>query len=364
MRPQSRSRPNKNQQRQTEGTTGGLADCWEQGNNNGSELRTAIDVDRSAPFSSLTDYRVVLESAVNLGNDEALAMHTIIGFAMHKIIGLRLADRSISWQVQQGQQDQTSEDGLTITFSPLSGGERTALRALKELIETNSVSWLKPSRSVWQIDMPDFRRWFPSISDASFLDGLEWLDGVVSVKPTVTQHPRVAHIEPLPFTGGHTSVNLTIYQEDYLLTKATKLFLSHKGANKSLVWQYFNVLKELGFEPWLDDDAMPAGTLLHRGIQQGMKDSCAAIFFITPDFHDVDFIAKEIDYAIEEKRLKQNRFAIVSLLFTSAEGKTGVVPSLLTPYVYKHPKTDPEALLEIIRAIPLEVGPVDWRAGL
>ena len=64
--------------------------------------------------------------------------------------------------------------------------------------------------------------------------------------------------------------------------KKMKVFLSHKGADKSLVRCYKKTLDTLGFDVWLDEDSMPAGTALHRGILQGSKDSCAAIFFITP----------------------------------------------------------------------------------
>jgi hypothetical protein len=45
------------------------------------------------------------------------------------------------------------------------------------------------------------------------------------------------------------------------------------------------MLQELGFDSWLDEEAMSAGTELERGILRGFKDSCAALFFITPNFY-------------------------------------------------------------------------------
>jgi hypothetical protein len=57
-----------------------------------------------------------------------------------------------------------------------------------------------------------------------------------------------------------------------------KIFLSHKGADKPRIRNYHDTLKLLGFDPWLDEDAMTAGTNLQRGILQGMADSCAAVF--------------------------------------------------------------------------------------
>jgi hypothetical protein len=139
-----------------------------------------------------------------------------------------------------------------------------------------------------------------------------------------------------------------------------KIFLSHKGFDKPLVRQFKTTLALLGFEPWLDEDAMPAGTNLERGILKGFTDSCAAVFFVTPEFKDENFIATEVDYAIKEKRAKTDRFSIITLVFGDGTAK-GKVPDLLHGYVWKEPRSDLEALQEIIRALPVHVGDVRWR---
>jgi hypothetical protein len=61
-----------------------------------------------------------------------------------------------------------------------------------------------------------------------------------------------------------------------------KIFLSHKGVDKEMVRRFEGLLRELGFDTWLDDDAMPAGAQPDRAIQEGFRDSCAAVFFVTP----------------------------------------------------------------------------------
>ena len=91
-----------------------------------------------------------------------------------------------------------------------------------------------------------------------------------------------------------------------------RIFLSHKGSNKAWVRQFKTTLALLGFDPWFDKDAMPAGTNLERGILKGFTNSCAAVFFITPEFKDESFLATEVDYAIEEKREKTDKFAIIT----------------------------------------------------
>ena len=140
----------------------------------------------------------------------------------------------------------------------------------------------------------------------------------------------------------------------------TKIFLSHKGADKDLIRNYKRTLSEFKFDPWLDEDAMSAGTELERGIRQGFRDSCAAVFFVTPNFKDENFLASEVDYAIAEKRSKGEKFAIITLVFAK-DGQRGTVPELLRRYVWKEPSSDLEALREIIRSLPITVGDVYWR---
>ena len=140
----------------------------------------------------------------------------------------------------------------------------------------------------------------------------------------------------------------------------TRIFLSHKSENKQLVRKYHKVLKALGFDPWLDDPEMPAGTELDRGIFGGISESCAVVFFITEDFKDERILADEINYAKSRKREQEKKFAIITLKFAeSAE-----VPDLLKPYVWKDVQNDLDGLYEIVRALPIELGPVRWKESV
>ncbi|MGK7895330.1 MAG: TIR domain-containing protein [Xenococcus sp. (in: cyanobacteria)] len=140
-----------------------------------------------------------------------------------------------------------------------------------------------------------------------------------------------------------------------------KIFLSHKGKDKQLVRDFKKTLETIGYEPWLDEDAMPAGTSLERGILQGMKDSCAVVFFITPSFKDEGYLESEINYAIQEKRNKKDKFSIITLQFVDDSGEKGSIPELLKPYVWKTPKNSLEALREIIRSLPIIPSNFAWR---
>ena len=141
-----------------------------------------------------------------------------------------------------------------------------------------------------------------------------------------------------------------------------KIFLSHKGSDKDTVIDLRETLEELGYEPWLDDDAMPAGTLRERGLLQGMQASCAVVFFVTPSFKDEGYLATELDYAIEEKRCKRDRFAIITLrLEGSGDDAAPKVPGLLNRFIWKTPRGPLEALREIVRALPIAAKNVEWR---
>lgn len=140
-------------------------------------------------------------------------------------------------------------------------------------------------------------------------------------------------------------------------TKHIKIFLSHKSTDKQLVYRYHNTLKELGYNPWLDEPAMVSGSNLAREILKGFQESCAAIFFLTADFKDEKYLAAEIDYAVMQKRQKGKKFSIVTLRNSDA----APVPDLLTPYIYKIVNNDLEGFFEIIKALPIELGPVRWK---
>lgn len=139
--------------------------------------------------------------------------------------------------------------------------------------------------------------------------------------------------------------------------KESKIFLSHKSKNKDIVRRYYNALKEVGFFPWLDESNMAAGANLERELIRGFDESCAVVFFMTEHFTDENYLATEIDYATEQKRRKDKKFAIITLRYPGANE----VPRLLTRYIYSNVENDLEGFREIIRGLPIELGSGRWR---
>jgi len=151
---------------------------------------------------------------------------------------------------------------------------------------------------------------------------------------------------------------------DMTISDSKKVFLSHKGVDKEIVYDFKKTLEVLGYAPWLDEDAMPAGTPLERGLLKGMQDSCGVVFFITPSFKDEGYLETEVNYAVQERRNKGDRFSIVALQFVGENGAVGAIPELLKTYVWKKPKTSLEALREIVRALPVAPGNIEWRSEI
>ena len=142
--------------------------------------------------------------------------------------------------------------------------------------------------------------------------------------------------------------------------KETRIFLSHKSVDKPLVYRYYHALKEIGFAPWLDEPSMAAGAELEREVLRGFEESCAAVFFITESFKDEKYLGAEVQYAILEKRKKEKKFAIITLRYSNA----APVPGLLKPYVYRDIENDLEGFHELVRALPIELGPIRWKAEI
>ncbi|MEX2288324.1 MAG: toll/interleukin-1 receptor domain-containing protein [Planctomycetaceae bacterium] len=252
------------------------------------------------------------------------------------------------------------EGGLEIIFN-FSGQreERQAIIGALECLEKDKeADWLYQRGSRWVFDTPKLKRWLAAGEAASFLPNIEWITGPVVLDPKLEYDFDKHSGKP------KTRLLFCIYKNDYAMQQQKRIFLSHKGADKPKVQQFHDTLELLGFDPWLDVVDMPAGSELHRSIRDGFKDSCAAVFFITPNFVDASHLRNEVNYAVEEKTAKADRFSIISLVFNDADGKPGIVPDLLKSYIYIHPKDELEALREIIRAMPIQVGPVHWRPGV
>ena len=254
------------------------------------------------------------------------------------------------YTVQQAGNNSTEEIAVVFT-----GGwqivRRNTLVFRDGVLEANDIGWIWKRGNEWYIDFEALKEQFDTFRD------LDWLKGIAPVIPELIDYPD-------SFRGGtSTSLEFRVYREEFVVDRNRKIFLSHKGVDKPVIREYFRVLKTLGFDPWLDEDAMVAGTPLERGILDGFDQSCAAVFFVTPNFQDENFLATEVNYAVAQKRKKGDRFSIITIVFSEKKQK-GKVPKLLEQYVWKEPQSHLEALDEILRALPLVPGEPGWKGHI
>lgn len=160
---------------------------------------------------------------------------------------------------------------------------------------------------------------------------------------------------PTPETREITGVPLALLPPE----GKTRIFLSHRTPDKAVVLKYYDVLAELGFDPWIDKMDMKSGDVLHREIREGISSSCAAVFFVTERFADERWLRHEVDLAIKRRiELGPNRFSIITLAFGG-----GSVPGPLTDYLYCNVEDDLSALREVVRSLPICLGPTRWRVA-
>lgn len=259
---------------------------------------------------------------------------------------------NIHWDLCERPIYDDGDEGLFVSFPYFCEVKRrSALKGIKRAVEENQVVWLREDFDTWQIDLDQLFTQFPE------LHPFEWLRGIVEPEIEIDTEER----EVFDQKRKETHVQFIITKKEVDLSMPKKIFLSHKGIDKPIIRDFFNVLKCFGFDPWLDEDAMVAGVPLERALLDGMKDSCAAVFFVTPKYDDENFLASEINYAMSQKREKKEKFSIITLVLEDETGVKGNVPELLKQYVWKEPSNNLQGLQEILRALPIEPKHIDWK---
>lgn len=263
---------------------------------------------------------------------------------MLSITGSWLSDK-FSWSVRN---DARGSDELIINIVFLGKlTKRESLAKIEKRIAEKLLPWLKRENKKWILDLDVMKKTFHKIKAE------QGLGGAVPVDPEFE--------EVKDMLGSSTIVSFAITKNEILMFQSRKIFLSHKGKDKKLVRRFQRALEAIGYDVWLDEKNLKAGDHLERGILQGFKESCAAVFFITENFKDENYLKTEIDYAIAQTRVKENYFRIITLAFKSGKNKVEI-PALLQSYVWKNPVTELDAFTEIIKALPIEPKHFDFKS--
>jgi len=218
--------------------------------------------------------------------------------------------------------------------------DKATLKQFKSALVHAKIDWLSEDSGEWVFDPVAFRSAIPDFEVPPWLQS--------AVVPNVDVRQKEDNF------GGRNRRRASVFVEisrDEMTLKRNKIFLSHKSIDKDLVRKVALALKLSGYDPWLDENEMHAGAHLERSISEAFKVSLGAVFFITESFADNKYLASEIDYAIREKR-ERNEFVIIPIRFTKPDQATAaVMPDLLGTYVWKSVETGLDAFIEIMKAL-------------
>lgn len=251
-----------------------------------------------------------------------------------------LSDR-FKWSLQSVPPD---EFLITIAFLGKMT-KRSAIQKIQKRMAEGVIPWLTLEKKTWSVDFDKLQITFPDMPIKK-----HWR-GKVNVVPEVEE------------INGHfkdsvnTTITISVMQDDM---KSRRIFLSHRSKDKKLVRRFQRALEAIGYDVWLDEKNLKAGDHLERGILKGFKESCAAVFFITENFKDERYLKTEIDYAMAQTREKEEYFRIITLAFQSPTEKIEI-PELLKGFVWKSPRTELDALTEIIKALPIAPKQFDFK---
>lgn len=268
-----------------------------------------------------------------------------------------LGGDDIAWSIGSGYLfDPYAEEGLFITFKfTPSVQKRNVLQILQTRLEKANTKWIYCKNEQWVVELDEL---FFELQERN-IKRPDWLKG--NVEPTV--EIEIEESKSFNEIQKELVVRFVITNKEVQSSMPKRIFMSHKSLNKSFVREFSQTLKSTGFDPWIDEDAMVAGDSLERALLQGMKESCAAVFFITKEYKDENYLATEIDYAIRQKREKGDKFSIITLVFKESNDEQINVPELLKSYVWKEPSSHLVGFQEIIKALPIEIKNISWKDG-
>ncbi|MCL6258920.1 toll/interleukin-1 receptor domain-containing protein [Aquiflexum sp. TKW24L] len=89
------------------------------------------------------------------------------------------------------------------------------------------------------------------------------------------------------------------------------IFLSHSSIDKPLIDEIAFELINEGLDIWLDKWEIENGDLLDDKINQGIKDSCFVIVFLSPDSMKSSWVQKEIQETISKESTEKKKYLLL-----------------------------------------------------
>lgn len=113
-----------------------------------------------------------------------------------------------------------------------------------------------------------------------------------------------------------------------------KVFISHGASSKdgALAEKLGESLNAAGLDVLCDRIDFHAGKTLNDALRQGLSESDAMVVLLTPSALDSEFIHRDIEYALGEKRFKGRLIPVIV-------GDSESFPSERIPWILKRLKT-------------------------
>ena len=220
-------------------------------------------------------------------------------------------------------------------------------------METKHLEKLRGEGKFTLLQMPPG---YHDISDADFIKslfgGMKFAEGFAAIGtfPSTTYDDESKAKKQ---TAGLAIAQLMIdwAQKRRHAMENSRIFLSHKGANKPLIDKVDQALRLLGLKTWFDRDDLAAGDPLVRRVDNAFVECSAAVFFLSGQFTDAGVIQREIDRAIHEQATRVDGFRVIPIVLAQHGGSDDRVPNPLKTLVWKT-VDDIDIVPTILRALP------------
>ncbi len=94
-----------------------------------------------------------------------------------------------------------------------------------------------------------------------------------------------------------------------------RVFISHAHADKAFAAQLADQLRKAKFEPWLDADLSP-GENIGLAVGRALDRADAMIVLLSPEAVKSNWVMREIDYGLTERRFAGGRLVPVMVRHT------------------------------------------------
>jgi hypothetical protein len=91
-----------------------------------------------------------------------------------------------------------------------------------------------------------------------------------------------------------------------------KVFLSHSHNDEPLAKKIASTLQQAGLEVWDDEKEIAPGENWAEKVAQALREAEAMVVLLTPDALNSNWVQRDIDYALSEKRFRDRLVTVLA----------------------------------------------------